>query len=81
MQRKRNPETLFFCRGCTPKAKGEHGLLPLRDFTSNNLWQPDAWLEIVCRRHGTLVQSVSPPTAVSGNPTSAEADASSKCAF
>ena len=49
MQRKRNPETLFFCRGCTPKAKGEHGLLPLRDFTSNNLWQPDAWLEIVCR--------------------------------
>ena len=80
VQRKRNPETLFFCRGCTPKAKGEHGLLPLRDFTSNNLWQPDAWLEIVCLGMERLCSQCRHPQP-SGNPTSAEADASSKCAF
>ena len=80
VQRKRNPETLFFCRGCTPKAKGEHGLLPLRDFTSNNLWQPDAWLEIVCLGMERLCSECRHPQPF-GNPTSAEADAASKCAF
>ena len=80
VQRKRNLETLFFCRGCTPKAKGAHGLLPLRDFTSNNLWQPDAWLEIVCLGMERLCSQCRHPQP-SGNPTSAEADASSKCAF
>ena len=80
VQRKRNPETLFFCRGCTPKAKSEHGLLPLRDFTSNNLWQPDAWLEIVCLGMERLCSQCRHPQP-SKDPTSAETDASSKCAF
>ena len=80
VQRKRNPETLFFCRGCTPKAKGGHGLLPLRDFTSNNLWQPDAWFEIVCLGMERLCSQCRHPQP-SGNPSSAESESSSKCAF
>ena len=80
VQRKRNPETLVFCRGCTPKVKGDHGLLPLRDFTRNNLWQPDAWLEIVCLGMERLCSQCRHPEPF-GNPTNAEAETSSKCAF
>ena len=47
VQRRRNNETLLFCRGCSRKAKDGKGLLPLREFTTNNVWDPDAWYNIV----------------------------------
>ena len=47
VQRKRNTETLLFCRGCSPKAKGNQGLLPIREFARNNTWDPEGWYALV----------------------------------
>ena len=47
VQRKRRSETLLFCRGCSRKPRGNQVLLPLREFTSNNTWDPKAWYDIV----------------------------------
>ena len=86
VQRKRNTETLLFCRGCSPKAKGNQGLLPIREFADNNTWDPEGWYAIVqlgmermcsqCRES----RKPQPQTAPGDQPVGAE-EPSVPCAF
>ena len=80
-QRKRGNETLLFCRRCTPRApnKEKQGLLPMREFTTENTWDPRAWLDIVslgmdrictqCRN--AIEPKASPPSAAAGSTSAA----------
>lgn len=44
-KKKRNPDIMLYCRGCSPNGSRPDKLLPLREFVTK--WDPDEWFVIL----------------------------------